>query len=204
MASTVMTRTVSSFVLRAAGLAIAVGVLFCLSLGPVLPAFAQGPAPTCSPKIADLWSPGWVLIDEAHEYCPQSGITPSTEHIIRFAKKGRSLGLGLVTTTQQPSALSSRLSSQINMLICHALAFEDDIKAAQARLLNLELDKITIKNKTYETTVTKKILRSLSVGQTLISSTDVNRTFIVAMRPRLAAHGGGHPVHEDDDQNNNE
>ena len=68
----------------------------------------------------------------------------------------------------------------------------------------MELDKITIKNKTYETTVTKKILRSLSVGQTLISSTDVNRTFIVAMRPRLAAHGGGHPVHEDDDQNNNE
>ena len=147
---------------------------------------------------------GWILIDEAHEYCPQSGITPSAEHIIRFAKKGRSLGLGLVTTTQQPSALSSRLSSQINMLICHALAFEQDIDEAKRRLLNLELDKITIKNKTYETTVTKKILRSLSVGQTLISSTDVNRTFIVAMRPRLAAHGGGHPVHEDDDQNNNE
>lgn len=143
---------------------------------------------------------GWVLIDEAHEYCPQGGIiTPSAEHIIRFAKKGRSLGLGLVTTTQQPSALSSRLSSQINMLICHALAFEDDIDAAKDRLLNLELDKVTIKNKNYESSVTKKILRSLSVGQTFISSTDVNRTFIAAMRPRLAAHGGGHPVHEEEE-----
>jgi len=142
----------------------------------------------------DKLAKGWVLIDEAHNYCPQSGITASAEHIIRFAKEGRSLGLGMITTTQQPSALSSKFTSQINLLICHALSFVSDIKAAEDRLLNLELEKVIIKNESFSQSTTQKILRSLEIGQCLISSTDVNRVFISMMRPRLAAHGGGHPI----------
>ena len=64
----------------------------------------------------------------------------------------------------------------------------------------MELDTIKIKDVGYETNITSKTLRSLSVGETVISCTDVNRIFLAKMRPRLAAHGGGHPVDNNDDE----
>ena len=64
MASAAMTRIVSLFARGTAGLTVAVAMVFCLVSGLSQSASAQGPAPTCSPGIADLWSPGWVVIDE--------------------------------------------------------------------------------------------------------------------------------------------
>ena len=87
----------------------------------------------------DIFPEGWVLIDEAHNYCPTTGISSSKEWLIKFVKEGRSYGLGLVGTTQQPSALDGDLTSQVNVLICHSLAFAQDIQAARDRLLNLDL-----------------------------------------------------------------
>lgn len=137
--------------------------------------------------------PGWIFIDEAHNYCPEREITSCKEWLIRYAKEGRSLGLGLVGTTQQPSALSSKLSSQINVLICHGLSFAQDISAVEDRILNNMLDDVSIKGEKIESNILPRILRILDRGEVMISSTGVNRVFLAKVRPRIAAHGGAPP-----------
>ena len=137
--------------------------------------------------------PGWLLIDEAHNYCPEAEITAAKNWLIRYAKEGRSLGLGLILTTQQPSALSNKLSSQINLLICHGLAFSQDVSAVEARLLNEPPESFRLEYETIETNVLRRILRSLERGDALISASGVNRVFCAQVRPRLAMHGGGPP-----------
>ena len=101
---------------------------------------------------------GWVLVDEAHNYCPKSTITASAKHLIRYAKEGRSLGLGLATTTQQPAALSTELTSQVNLLVCHGLSFTNDIQTANGKLLNLDVEKVTIKTEEFTGDTTEKNL----------------------------------------------
>ena len=137
--------------------------------------------------------PGWLLIDEAHNYCPEAEITAAKSWLIRYAKEGRSLGLGLVATTQQPSALSNKLSSQINILISHGLAFSQDISAVEARLLNEPPESVRLEHETLATSVLRRILRTLERGDAAISASSVNRVFCAKVRPRLAMHGGGPP-----------
>lgn len=137
--------------------------------------------------------PGWLFIDEAHNYCPESGIVSSKEWLIRYAKEGRSLGLGLVGTTQQPSALSTKLTSQINILVCHGLAFSQDIAAVEARILNDMFEEIVINGEEIKNNILQRVLRNLDRGEALISSTGVNRVFLARVRPRIAAHGGAPP-----------
>lgn len=137
--------------------------------------------------------PGWLFLDEAHNYCPESGIVSSKEWLIRYAKEGRSLGLGLVGTTQQPSALSTKLTSQINILICHGLAFSQDIAAVEARILNDMFEQIIINGEEIKTSILERVLRNLDRGEALVSSTGVNRVFLGRIRPRSAAHGGAPP-----------
>lgn len=137
--------------------------------------------------------PGWLLIDEAHNYCPEAEITAAKNWLIRYAKEGRSLGLGLIVTTQQPSALSNKLSSQINILISHGLAFSQDVSAVEARLLNEPPESIRLENETIDTNILRRVLRSLERGDAVISASGVNRIFCAQVRPRLAMHGGGPP-----------
>ena len=60
-------------------------------------------------------------------------------------------------------------------------------------MLNLGLKQVTIEDETYDTNVLDNVLRSLDNGEAVISCRDTNRIFITKIRPRLAAHGGGHP-----------
>jgi hypothetical protein len=135
--------------------------------------------------------PGWILIDEAHNYCPEEGITAAKDWLIKYAKEGRSLGLGLVATTQQPSSLSNRLSSQIDILISHGLAFSQDINAVEARMLNDPPSNVKLEGESIDTNVLRRLLRGLERGDALISASGANRMFCVRVRPRIALHGGG-------------
>jgi len=141
----------------------------------------------------NTFPPGWLLVDEAHNYCPEEEITAAKSWLIRYAKEGRSLGLGLVATTQQPSALSTKLSSQINILISHGLAFSQDVSAVESRLLNDPPDAVRLEYEKVTTNVLRRILRSLERGDALISAFGVNRVFSIQVRPRLTMHGGGPP-----------
>ena len=110
---------------------------------------------------------------------------------IKYAKEGRSLGLGLVAATQQPSALDSKLTSQVNVLVCHGLQLASDVTAVKERILNDMADEIYLDDELVkQTEKLTTVLRNLNRGEALISSSAVNRTFFLQVRPRISAHGG--------------
>ena len=65
----------------------------------------------------------WLLVDEAHVVCPNSGTSPAREALVEYVKRGRDAGLSLVLATQQPSAVDDRVLSQVNLSLSHRLTF---------------------------------------------------------------------------------
>jgi len=137
--------------------------------------------------------PGWLIIDEAHEYCPSAGTTASKNVLIKFAKEGRSLGLGLIMATQQPSALSQKISSQCELIISHALAFMSDIRALIDRLVNRMVQEYQSRTDKHSF---EEQIRLLKPGTAIVSTMGLSRIFLVVIRPRLTVHGGKVPKTE--------
>ncbi len=54
--------------------------------------------------------------------------------MIEYVKQGRRPGLSAVLSTQQPSALNSKIISQLDILLSHRLSFENDIKEVWKRM----------------------------------------------------------------------
>lgn len=65
--------------------------------------------------------PVLLMIDEAHNICPQNPTDPSqalaTEHLIAIAGEGRKYGIHLLLVTQRPSKLHENVLSQCDNLI---------------------------------------------------------------------------------------
>ena len=124
----------------------------------------------------------WLMVDEAHTLVPAKGKTAASDPLIEYAKRGRMPGCALVVATQQPSATSDEILSQIDILISHNLSFAQDI---------LELKKRT-PSKLPPEIGSNAFIRNLPVGAALISdqSTTTKRTFVARIRPRLSEHGG--------------
>jgi uncharacterized protein len=59
----------------------------------------------------------WMLVDEAHVVAPADEPSAAKSALIEFVKRGRDAGLSLVLATQQPSAVDSRILSQVNLTI---------------------------------------------------------------------------------------
>ena len=132
----------------------------------------------------------WLIIDEAHEFCPAVGRTAAKDPLIRFAKEGRSMGLGMVMATQQPSALSQKISSQAEILVGHALAFSSDINAFENRLVNMKVDEFQGKGRTLSFA---EQIRLIPPGTAFVSAVNISSIFLVVLRPRLTMHGGKAP-----------
>lgn len=141
-------------------------------------------------KKSPILTPMWLVIDEAHEYCPSTGRTAAKEPLIRFAKEGRSIGLGLIMATQQPSALSEKISSQTEVLISHALAFASDIQSLENRLVNKKVDTFQGRNQSHSF---EDQIRLISPGTAFVSIVNVSSVFLLMLRPRLTMHGGKAP-----------
>ena len=88
----------------------------------------------CHKRFSTLPRGVWTLIDEAHLICPSDGHTAAKPILIEYAKRGRDAGLSLVLATQQPSAVDSRVVSQVDLLIAHRLVVDADILSALARV----------------------------------------------------------------------
>jgi len=98
----------------------------------------------------------------------------------------------LVLATQQPSAVDSRVISQIDLLIVHRLVVDGDISAALARVpanfpkeVSFGSAKISERH---------ALVRALDTGEAWIADAETSRALLVAMRPRVSAHGGDEPV----------
>jgi uncharacterized protein len=134
----------------------------------------------------------WLLIDEAHVVCPNSGSSPARGALVEYVKRGRDAGLSLVLATQQPSAVDDRVLSQVNLTFSHRLAFQSDIVAAIGRIPTKTLSALRVAGT--KLSDFGDILRLLEPGQCFVGDHATSRTVLLQMRPRITAHGGQSPL----------
>ncbi|MFH1895691.1 MAG: ATP-binding protein [archaeon] len=127
--------------------------------------------------------PTWLFIDEAHTLIPSGNVkTPATSALVEYVKQGRRPGCSLVFATQQPSAIDTRVLSQLDILVSHKLVFDDDIKAIFKRIPSI----VPLRYKK------SSFIRTLSVGTALVADRreETSRAFIMNIRPRMSQHEG--------------
>ncbi|MGQ9555749.1 MAG: ATP-binding protein [Anaerolineae bacterium] len=131
--------------------------------------------------------PTWVALDEAQNILPSERRTSAGEMLIRFVREGRNYGLSFMVATQQPTALDSRLLAQVDTLIAHKLTVQGDIEYVRHNLKSNLPQEVVYGNRRLEF---DELLRSLDVGQALVSNTEAERAVLVDIRPRVSVHGG--------------
>jgi DNA helicase HerA-like ATPase len=131
-------------------------------------------------------------LDEAHVLAPSDGSTAATNPLIDYVKRGRDAGLSLIFATQQPSAVNSKLMSQVDITLTHMLGFEADLTAAIARMPTLSSVDYDIDN--HATGSLADVIRSLGPGECVVADGASSRIFLGRIRPRLTAHGGATPT----------
>ena len=122
----------------------------------------------------------WLVIDEAHNFCPSGRNTLSKEILIRWAKEGRQPGLSLVVASQQPAAIDREILTQCGIRIVHRVTSKDDFMAINALSQDYLGDGLG-----------SQIKRLTGPGEALIID-DQHETVVHAhIRPRQSLHGGG-------------
>jgi len=127
--------------------------------------------------------PTWLFIDEAHTLIPSGNVmTPASNALIEYVKQGRQPGCSLVFATQQPSAINTKVLSQLDIVISHKLVFDDDVKAVYKRVP-------TLVPKAYKKS---NFIKTLPVGIALIGDRreETTRAFVMKIRPRMSQHEG--------------
>jgi hypothetical protein len=133
---------------------------------------------------------GWIIIDEAHNYIPSRGITPSGEPLKKYVNEGRNLGLSIVVATQNPSALDPSIRRNADILIIHSISMRDDISITEGMVNTFIPDSFKFGRERILSRVFEQLVRSLPLGYAVISNDRANRIFVVKIRPRLTIHGG--------------
>jgi uncharacterized protein len=133
----------------------------------------------------------WLFIDEAHVVAPSGSLSPATEALIDYVKRGRDAGLSLVMATQQPSAVDDRILSQVNITLSHRLTFQADINAVMNRIPTKLLREFKYAGK--EISDFGDMLRYLEAGECFVGDHSSSRTVLVSIRPRVTSHGGYSP-----------
>lgn len=122
----------------------------------------------------------WLVIDEAHNFCPSGRSTLSKEILIRWAKEGRQPGLSLVVASQQPSAIDREILTQCGIRVVHRITSRDDYQAIDS----LSQDYLG-------EGLGSQIKQLTGPGEALIIDDRQETVIHVQVRPRQSQHGGG-------------
>ena len=135
----------------------------------------------------DYIPPCWIVIDEAQNILPAERKNPASELLVKLVREGRNFGISFIFTTQQPSAIDSRILAQVDTMIIHRLTVQQDIEYVKRNVKSALPDEIKYSGKNL---AFDESLRSLDVGQALVSNTELDRAFFMDVRPRITIHGG--------------
>ena len=138
-------------------------------------------------KILKFGSPNLDCTDEAQNILPSDKKTTAGEMLIRYVREGRNYGLSFMVATQQPTAIDNRLLSQVDTLIAHKLTVQSDIDYVRRNLKSNMPEEVVHAGRALGL---DGLLRSLDVGQALVSNTESERSAILDIRPRISVHGG--------------
>ena len=122
----------------------------------------------------------WLVIDEAHNFCGTEE-SVSLVPLLTIAKQGREPGVSLVVITQMPNKIHQDILSQCDLVISHRLTSRADIEALHAVM------------QTYMQEELWKYINLIPrwVGAAIILDDNLEKIFLVQIRPRLSWHAGG-------------
>ncbi|OYT29315.1 nucleotidyltransferase [Thermoplasmatales archaeon ex4572_165] len=126
----------------------------------------------------------WMAIDEAQIFLPKHmdhySKTVLIEHWLR---QGRQPGLSLILATQQPSAIDQEVFSHSDLVFCHRLTSQHDIKA-------LHQIRPSYMHENIESIIEKM---GHEKGVCNIIDDTMEQAHICKIRPRKTWHGGNEP-----------
>lgn len=146
----------------------------------------------CAALAAEGLPRSWLIIDEAHNYIPAVGVTPSRRPLKRYVDEGRNLGLSIVVATQNPAGLDPSLQRNADLLLVHSLSRHDDINAAEG-MINTSPPSETVldtKARFDGHRAFENLVRNLPVGYALAATDKANRLFPLRVRPRITVGAG--------------
>jgi DNA helicase HerA-like ATPase len=120
-----------------------------------------------------------VVVEEAHNFCPEKGFmkTTSSDILRAIASEGRKFGLGLLIISQRPAKVDKNVLSQCNTQIIMRVTNPNDIRAITKSLAGIRSE-------------LEEEIKRLPPGIAVFVSPDIPRAVMVQVRARKSKHGG--------------
>lgn len=126
----------------------------------------------------------WLVIDEAHEFLPRTGVTTATFPLVTLLREGRQPGISLVLATQQPGKIHTDVMTQADTVIAHRVTAKLDVEA-----LGMLMQSYMREGLTTELDNLPRVK-----GSAIIFDDSNEKMYPVRIRPRFTWHGGESPV----------
>ncbi len=121
--------------------------------------------------------PMMMVVEEAHNYCPQQGQVMSSKIMRTIASEGRKFGLGMAIISQRPAKVDKNVLSQCNTQIILKVTNPNDIKAVVASVEGL-------------TSGMADLIQHIPLGVAIVTGGGISMPLFVEVRPRETKHGG--------------
>lgn len=125
----------------------------------------------------DKIPPLLVVLEEAHNFCPQQGKTDASRIIRTVAAEGRKFGIGLLVITQRAAKVDKNVLSQCNTQFILKLTNGNDLKAVASSVEGM-------------TSEMMDEIPRLTTGVTIAVGGGLPVPLIVDVRRRETRHGG--------------
>ncbi len=121
--------------------------------------------------------PFMLIVEEAHNFCPQSGPALTSRVLRSVASEGRKFGMGLTIVTQRPAKVDKNVLSQCGTQIIMKVTNPNDLKAVISSVEGLD-------------SRTSDEIQRLPVSTGIVVGGNVATPILVEIRIRRTRHGG--------------
>jgi DNA helicase HerA-like ATPase len=121
--------------------------------------------------------PLFLVLEEAHNFCPQQGQAASSRILKTIASEGRKFGLGLCVVSQRPARVDKSVLSQCAAQLILQVTNPLDVRAIAQSIEGLT-DGMT------------ETIQGLPVGTCLVTGGGFATPLFCEVRPRSSRHGG--------------
>ena len=125
----------------------------------------------------DKIPPMMLVVEEAHNFCPQQGLAICSKVFRTIASEGRKFGLGLMVITQRAAKVDKNVLSQCNTQVILKVTNPNDLKAIASSIGG-------------RTDGREEEIQRLPIGTAIITGGGVSMPLFVEIRPRESKHGG--------------
>ncbi|MDI6707561.1 MAG: ATP-binding protein [Candidatus Thermoplasmatota archaeon] len=120
--------------------------------------------------------PAVIILEEAHNFCPQNAQAISTSILRTIASEGRKFGLGLCVVSQRPAIVDKNILSQCGIQIILKVTNPNDLKTIVASFEGL-------------TTSAFEDIQRLPIGVAMIVGGNIPLPILLDIRVRETKHG---------------